>query len=59
MYFREIENAKVYINEEDTEIVITGFPDEESEENKHNCDAMGCSSVEHIIIRAKVTQAGL
>lgn len=33
-------------------IIITGIPDdEEDEEFAHNCDAMGCGSVEHIIFR--------
>jgi|HigsolmetaGSP19D_1036257.scaffolds.fasta_scaffold123517_2 hypothetical protein len=36
----------------DDEIVILGTPDEEVNE-EHNCDYMGCSSVEHVIFRAK------
>ena len=34
----------------DGKIVITGWPDEDDE--SHNCDAMGCSSVSHVIFRA-------
>jgi hypothetical protein len=36
----------------DDEIVILGTPDEEVND-LHNCDDMGCSSVEHVIFRAK------
>lgn len=30
-----------------TEVVITGIPRDEN----HNCDAMGCSSISHVIHR--------
>lgn len=49
--FVEMKNAtSVFIS--DDEIVILGTPDEEVNE-EHNCDYMGCSSVEHVIFRAK------
>lgn len=31
------------------EVIITGYPDWDDE--GHNCDEMGCSSVEHVLIR--------
>lgn len=31
------------------EIIITGCPEEDDE--NHNCDEMGCGSLEHIIFR--------
>jgi hypothetical protein len=34
----------------DDEIVVTGEPDDDDE--NHNCDEMGCSSVSHVIFRA-------
>ena len=33
------------------EIVITGVPD--SDDEVHNCDAMGCNSVEHVLLRGQ------
>jgi hypothetical protein len=36
-------------------LVITGCPKTE----EHNCDAMGCGSLEHIILRAKVYSNGI
>lgn len=35
--------------ETETEIVICGYPESED----HNCDKMGCSSVNHVIYRFK------
>lgn len=43
-------DAEVYINESRNEIVITGTPNEDDE--SHNCDVMGCSSVRHVIFRS-------
>jgi len=31
------------------QIIITGMP---SEDGSHNCDEMGCSSLEHVLYRA-------
>lgn len=36
----------------DNEIVVTGVPDADDE--NHNCDGMGCSSVSHVIFRANL-----
>lgn len=48
--FKEIKNVEgVYVS--DNEIVITGIPDPDDE--KHNCDTLGCSSVSHVLFRAK------
>ena len=35
--------------ETDTEYIICGSPDENDED--HNCDVMGCSSVSHVVRR--------
>lgn len=46
--YKEIKNiGSVFIR--GNEIVITGLPDEEDE--NHDCDVMGCNSVDHIIFR--------
>ena len=51
--FEEIENVDgVFIS--DSEIVITGIPDEDDEE--HDCDDMGCSSVSHVLFRATINR---
>jgi hypothetical protein len=50
-----LENVTVYVC--DNKIAICGMPlDIENllEEKSHNCDYMGCSSVEHVIIRADI-----
>jgi hypothetical protein len=47
--YREIENVDgVFVS--DREIVITGVPNEDDE--THNCDEMGCSSVACVLFRA-------
>jgi hypothetical protein len=47
--FKELKNVtEVFIS--DSEIVICGIP--ESEDENHNCDMMGCSSVSHVLLRA-------
>jgi hypothetical protein len=49
--FKQINNVDgVYIS--DDEIVITGSPEEDDE--NHNCDEMGCSSVSHVLYRATI-----
>ncbi len=36
------------------EIIITGCPKEEDDEQlHHNCDEMGCNSIEHILLRGQ------
>ena len=46
--FKQIKNVEaVYIS--GNEIIITGAPDDNDE--GHNCDEMGCSSLEHILLR--------
>ncbi|MWV44808.1 hypothetical protein GRF59_14400 [Paenibacillus sp. HJL G12] len=45
--FEEREDATVYMSHQ--EIVVTGIP---ADEESHNCDQMGCSSVEHVIFRS-------
>lgn len=42
--------GNVYIRE--NEIIITGNPEEE-EDFYHNCDEMGCTSVEHVLLRGQ------
>lgn len=52
--FVEMKNVTaVFIG--DDEIVILGTPDEEVNE-EHNCDYMGCSSMEHVIFRTKFAE---
>jgi hypothetical protein len=34
------------------EMIITGYPDEDNE--SHNCDEMGCSSVSHVLYRQNI-----
>lgn len=41
----------IFVSEK--EIVITGFP--EVDDETHNCDYMGCSSISHVIFRADIT----
>lgn len=49
--FEELEGVEsVYMS--DREIVITGTPDDN--DDSHDCDALGCSSVNHVLIRVKV-----
>jgi hypothetical protein len=50
--YKEIEDAQVYMS--DHEIVITGVPNEDDE--GHNCDHMGCSSINHVIYRGVVNK---
>jgi hypothetical protein len=58
--WRELKIESVYINDDNTQVVITGIPMDEGtgEEITHNCDAMGCGSCSHVTIRAKVTKYG-
>ncbi|RJE88610.1 hypothetical protein D3P07_11485 [Paenibacillus sp. 1011MAR3C5] len=42
----------VYFNPSTNEIVIVGELDDEDE--THNCDHMGCSSVNHVVFRGKL-----
>ena len=49
--YKELERVtSVYVS--DIEIVVTGVPDKDDE--THNCDFMGCSSVSHVIFRSKI-----
>lgn len=53
--------ARVY--RRGNELVITGYPPDEPDDwpeddpRRHNCDAMGCGSTEHIILRATVKES--
>lgn len=42
----------VFVNKKTGEIVITGIP----ENVLHNCDQMGCSSIDHVIYRCRLEQ---
>ena len=54
--YKEVKNADgIFINHTKGEIVITGMPHEDDED--HNCDFMGCSSVSHVIFRYKISYA--
>jgi hypothetical protein len=49
--FEELKNVTgVFVSEK--EIVVCGIPDSDDEE--HNCDAMGCSSTSHVIFRKSI-----
>jgi deoxycytidylate deaminase len=49
--YKELERVtSVYVS--DREIVVTGVPGTDDE--THNCDFMGCSSVSHVIFRSKI-----
>lgn len=48
--YDQLDAHDVFVKED--EIVIIGQPKEDDE---HNCDYMGCSSVQHVIYRAKVS----
>ena len=52
--FKELEHVQVYAAGD--EVVITGFPDEDDE--SHNCDVMGCSSVSHVLYRFAIFPKG-
>ncbi len=39
--------------ETDTEIIVVGWPEDDDE--SHNCDVMGCSSVSHVLYRFQKT----
>jgi hypothetical protein len=50
--FEEVKNITgVYINKEARTLVVTGQPD--SDDENHNCDRMGCSSVSHVLFFSK------
>lgn len=41
----------VYVK--DNQLVIFGSPEENSD---HNCDAMGCSSINHVLVRCSIPE---
>lgn len=45
-----LEDVDVYVS--NYEIVVTGMPDEDDE--NHNCDHMGCTSVSHVLFRSPI-----
>jgi hypothetical protein len=49
-YMERIQANGVYIDEQYNQIIITGNPTDYN----HNCDIMGCSSVEHVIYRGEI-----
>lgn len=49
--YKEIEDVDgVFVS--DGEIVVTGQPKEDDE--NHDCNVMGCSSVSHVLFRARI-----
>lgn len=50
--YKEITDTVEGVFISDREIIITGIPDEDDE--NHNCDAMGCSSVSHVLFRFNI-----
>lgn len=47
LWSRELRGAEVHLTA--GELIVLGTPDDEDE--SHNCDAMGCSSVSHVLFR--------
>ncbi|CAI6087200.1 LexA family protein [Cohnella sp. JJ-181] len=47
--FHAIGSSAVFFNPETLELVLTGTPRED--DDTHSCDALGCSSVSHVIFR--------
>ena len=54
--WRQLQYVEVFINEDNSKIIIQGEPCECGE---HNCDEMGCGSFDHTLIMASVTKNGL
>jgi len=50
--YEEITNNVSGVFVSDNKLVITGSPKEEDE--GHNCDEMGCSSVSHVLYRLDI-----
>jgi hypothetical protein len=50
----------VLVSKDRKQILLLGAPDDkpDDEANDHNCDAMGCSSIDHVIARAEVYSEG-
>ena len=46
-HFKELENITVMVSVD--QLIVIGDPDEDDE--THNCDHMGCSSVNHVLYR--------
>lgn len=53
-WYRE-HNAEVFQTR--TELIVTGWPDPQDE--NHNCDALGCTSVSHVLFRFPLPTAGV
>lgn len=50
--FKDITDDIEGVFASEDEIVVTGIPDEDDE--THNCNAMGCSSVSHVLFRFNI-----
>ena len=51
--FANISNNIAFFNPNSNEIVVIGRVDEDDE--THNCDHMGCSCVQHVVFRGKLS----
>ena len=52
--YTEIRDVTAVFISDNDEIVILGTPESTDDESGHNCDYMGCSSMEHVIYRGKM-----
>lgn len=52
MKFTDISDRVDRILVRDNQLIVTGIPHEDDEE--HNCDHMGCSSLECVLYRATI-----
>ena len=50
--FIEIKTDGVFYNPKTNRLVVLGSP---SKNQEHNCDEMGCGSMDHVLIRAYLT----
>jgi hypothetical protein len=52
--FEELKNVAML--KSNNQLLILGTPKEDDE--NHNCDAMGCNSVEHVLFRFDIPYGG-
>ena len=54
-----IPDAEVWVHLESKDIIVFATPSEfDDEETGHNCDEMGCSSFDHIVLRGTAHRIG-
>lgn len=45
----------VVVSKDRKKLILIGDPDQDG---GHNCDEMGCSSIDHVLARAEITSEG-